>query len=597
MTVKLPRIQFFINDIWGTGSQGELSSLSLGFGIHQAWIYSAMFGTSVLFNNHAILPVGARSFETASITDFYIVAIVCFAACLLFIGATDQKFLPFYTSKKVLRNASILTSLGTFLALASSIQPLIELLGGVIAGVASALLLVFWGTAFARESSTSIVINSIAAIATALSLYAMLIYLIPAPASAVITALLPLAELPLLQSKTPESYILRHEVPIFKPLPVKKGPFSVRFAIPILLAGFALGSLRSIATQVVIPSDLLSLNALIMIAAVALSACMLIALLFLGAHRYWDSLFKFLIPFTMLAVCFIPSSIESNSILASLLLIVGLVCLEALMWIFFGQLCQTFRLSSAFVFGVGRGCLALASLAGTLSVANTDLMDSLTPFGATSGILLYLGALVLAYVILPRVADIKRMIDPAFEGRRSPIDILNDEAEELRHIVSDGNEKAGPQSQGPSIDAAEPLDPTLQEPQEEDSSVWQEEPRLQKSTGAEQTEASTECKRSQAGGNVLPSRKGDPAPLKPTHFRRQCEAIANRYLLSRRETEVLFLLAKGHNAAFIHRKLHIAQSTTKTHIRHIYRKLDIHTQQELLEMISEPFDKNHPQCN
>jgi len=47
----------------------------------------------------------------------------------------------------------------------------------------------------------------------------------------------------------------------------------------------------------------------------------------------------------------------------------------------------------------------------------------------------------------------------------------------------------------------------------------------------------------------------------------------------------MFLLAKGHNAAFIQDQLCISKSTAKTHINHIYRKLDIHTQQELLSMV------------
>jgi len=70
-------------------------------------------------------------------------------------------------------------------------------------------------------------------------------------------------------------------------------------------------------------------------------------------------------------------------------------------------------------------------------------------------------------------------------------------------------------------------------------------------------------------------------------FRKTLETIANRYLLSRREAEVLYLLAKGHNAAFIQDKLFVSRSTVKTHISHIYRKLDICTQQELLVMIEE----------
>ena len=53
----------------------------------------------------------------------------------------------------------------------------------------------------------------------------------------------------------------------------------------------------------------------------------------------------------------------------------------------------------------------------------------------------------------------------------------------------------------------------------------------------------------------------------------------------------MFLLAKGHNAAYIQDKLCISKSTSKTHISHIYRKLDIHSQQELLSMVEEARDE------
>ena len=70
-------------------------------------------------------------------------------------------------------------------------------------------------------------------------------------------------------------------------------------------------------------------------------------------------------------------------------------------------------------------------------------------------------------------------------------------------------------------------------------------------------------------------------------FRRKCEAVANTFLLSRRETEILFFLAKGHNAAYIQEKLYISEGTAKTHIRHIYRKLDVHSQQELMRTVED----------
>ena len=64
-----------------------------------------------------------------------------------------------------------------------------------------------------------------------------------------------------------------------------------------------------------------------------------------------------------------------------------------------------------------------------------------------------------------------------------------------------------------------------------------------------------------------------------------CAAIAARHALTPREREVLSLLARGRTAAYIGRSLGIAPDTAKTHIRSIYRKMDIHTQQELIDLI------------
>ncbi len=64
-----------------------------------------------------------------------------------------------------------------------------------------------------------------------------------------------------------------------------------------------------------------------------------------------------------------------------------------------------------------------------------------------------------------------------------------------------------------------------------------------------------------------------------------CETMAARFALSPREREVLSLLARGRTAAYIGRSLGIAPDTAKTHIRSIYRKMDIHSQQDLIELI------------
>lgn len=62
------------------------------------------------------------------------------------------------------------------------------------------------------------------------------------------------------------------------------------------------------------------------------------------------------------------------------------------------------------------------------------------------------------------------------------------------------------------------------------------------------------------------------------------ELLAERYGLTSREKEVLEYLAKGRNAHYIAEQLFISEGTVKSHIARIYRKMGIHTQQELLDI-------------
>lgn len=62
-------------------------------------------------------------------------------------------------------------------------------------------------------------------------------------------------------------------------------------------------------------------------------------------------------------------------------------------------------------------------------------------------------------------------------------------------------------------------------------------------------------------------------------------AVAKAHKLSAREEEVLLLLAQRKTVGIIERELFIANGTAKAHVRHIYQKLDIHTRQELFDML------------
>lgn len=63
------------------------------------------------------------------------------------------------------------------------------------------------------------------------------------------------------------------------------------------------------------------------------------------------------------------------------------------------------------------------------------------------------------------------------------------------------------------------------------------------------------------------------------------EGWAKRFGLSARETEVFMLLAKGRNRVYISKELFISDNTTRTHMKNVYRKLGVHSQQELIDLL------------
>lgn len=67
----------------------------------------------------------------------------------------------------------------------------------------------------------------------------------------------------------------------------------------------------------------------------------------------------------------------------------------------------------------------------------------------------------------------------------------------------------------------------------------------------------------------------------------KCAAVAAMGNLTKREGEVLLLLARGRSIPYICDELHIAQGTVKHHVSNIYRKLGVYDRQGLLDAIEQ----------
>lgn len=65
---------------------------------------------------------------------------------------------------------------------------------------------------------------------------------------------------------------------------------------------------------------------------------------------------------------------------------------------------------------------------------------------------------------------------------------------------------------------------------------------------------------------------------------RRLDKLIENTDITAREREVLALLVQGRSVPFIQEELCVSRNTVNTHVKHIYRKLKVHTKQELIDL-------------
>ena len=91
---------------------------------------------------------------------------------------------------------------------------------------------------------------------------------------------------------------------------------------------------------------------------------------------------------------------------------------------------------------------------------------------------------------------------------------------------------------------------------------------------------------------TAPSENG-PAPEAgaavpaPNQLDENCTCLSDEFGLTAREREVFVLLAHGRNGRYIMDHLVISRNTAKSHIKHIYSKLGVHSHQELIDLATQ----------
>ena len=86
-------------------------------------------------------------------------------------------------------------------------------------------------------------------------------------------------------------------------------------------------------------------------------------------------------------------------------------------------------------------------------------------------------------------------------------------------------------------------------------------------------------------GVVAPEPDIEVKPTAEEAFAARCAEVASAYQLTPREAEVFEMLARGRNREYIEDRLGVSRNTAKAHVKHVYAKLDIHSHQELIDLV------------
>lgn len=601
MGLNIPRVTVHA-DIDEDVSVGEVNTASVGYGLHQAWIYSSMFGTLGLFG------VNAPGSASSSISSVYIISILVNFICLVSFGMHDGKIMSLSIRRYPMVVPAACMSVGTLLILlcdASSDHALPFLvLSGVLTGIGSAMYLLFWGIAFARMNLVSIIINTVIAFAVATVVY-MLFVILPVPLGGILSASLPFFELLLVRAHAPKPYFERRSVPVFNPLPVNRSRFYLAFGGPMLFFGIALGYLRETSMgEIVIPFWSGGQLAFALWALILAVAVLIVGLGIMREGRVEDYL-RPIVPFVAVALVFIPMGLEQDSPFSAVVVLGGYFCFEALLWVMLGGFSQRYRLSPVLVYGIGRGSLALGSFAGIALTSFSERIATALPYtGAGTVVVLALTCIVIGQALLPRERDIRRVVLHGVADKVTIADMLNLKKGDAKLEALDKETGATEEEndvESASCDSHVESDACADERREGTRDSAESEGcdfgnddltgDMPSKAEARETGEDELARKPRAAlmamGALKDGESDSERDQKIGYFRRKCEVIANQYLLSARETEVLFYLAKGYNSAYLQEKLFISEGTAKTHIRHIYGKTNVHSQQQLMRLVNE----------
>lgn len=546
--------------------------LALGFGLHHAWICSTMYSAQIIFN----VSYSFTSDHGETLSLIYQLSALANGGMALLVAIFDQYFIrvKLSRSRKIMVIAAIITCLATLIGIIASSFPaysfFFECVAGIATGIGSAILMLYWAIAFSRANPSTIIICGAAGTFLGFILNSLIIQNLPSPYGGLLAAIIPLAEFVILNKISPR--MGDKKAVTFFPLPSSKARFVPMFLVSVGLIGAALCILKHISVQSILDNGTIAENIVVLFmgGSMALFLFILISLNFTSQKQ--SMFFTGIVPAVACISLIVAILVSSNETLADLFILIAYILIETIMWVMFACISRETHISPLFLFGITRGILTLAMGIGALIA---PCIEPLISVKETLIIFMVICIVALGFVMMPRKSDIMRIIAQCPLVRLVSLD-LDEEA----HIFPAYN----------AMNTARDNLATKAKEQEKEKSPDE----IQSATRNDETIVFGNAPNDAYKSVSQPAQGAKNADKENSgRFSRKVKLVAQTYLLTKRETDILFELAKGNSPVFIQEKYFISAGTVKTHIRNIYRKLNVHKRQDLMHLIDEfdSFDK------
>lgn len=501
----------------------------VGFGLYYAWIWLCYDSTTLLDASIRANADTTFAMYLASTTALGLTLVLAAAFPAVSARLTQNK--PFLLAMGLL--AGIATVFVKLMAPNGAFDS-VFLLFCVLTGLGTAWVCLRMGMEYASVGSRRATMNAAAAFVAASLMY-FLVRGLPEHLGLGVMALLPLGAT--LCTLTPAG-----DAPMEEPVEphdhlLPRG-FFLRLMFAIAVFSVVVGVTRgfSVLTQA---TNVLDDRGCMVVFGMALVAMLLYVLVgTLGNDFDVSRLYYPVIILASLGILVMPL-VEGAGQAGGVFVGIAYACFIMIMWCLFAHVAYVTGAPAVRVFGLGRGTSALGTTAGWLlgsQLAGHEMLDATSMFVVSC--VMVLALLVVSMLVFNdrAVGMVLRMV-----GKRAAQDAQN------------GKDLAG---------ADHSMKGALRE------------------VGGNLRSASLS---SEQDGDEAQAGESDRAGT----WTRSCLDIAARFGLSQRETDVLFLLAKGRTIAFIADELGVSFNTAKSHIRHVYVKIGVHTKSELLDLVEQ----------